>query len=138
MGAPTPPEQCNFCRHFSGEMFHDPAWANIDDAGIWTCPAFPKGIPLEIRLGEFDHSKPYPGDNGITYEASGLNWFLDVMGHREEGEGAAAKPKSKLTGTLVKVDPDKGLTEEQYKDICRAAGVEPQPWPSPPGSEPTP
>ena len=32
------------------------------------CYAFPNGIPEEILTGEFDHSKPYPGDNGIRFE----------------------------------------------------------------------
>jgi hypothetical protein len=31
------------------------------------CLAFPEGIPEEIITGEVDHSKPYPGDNGILY-----------------------------------------------------------------------
>ena len=32
------------------------------------CPAFPDGIPDEIYMGEFDHRKPAPGDNGIMFE----------------------------------------------------------------------
>ncbi len=32
------------------------------------CKAFPKGIPIEIAIGDFDHTKPYPGDNEIRFE----------------------------------------------------------------------
>jgi hypothetical protein len=33
-----------------------------------TCAAFPQGIPKEILNGEFIHTQPYPGDNGILFE----------------------------------------------------------------------
>lgn len=45
--------QCLMCKHFDGDM---------------KCEAFPKEIPQEIFNGEYDHSKPYPGDNGIRFE----------------------------------------------------------------------
>ncbi len=32
------------------------------------CKAFLLGIPEEILIGEVDHTKPYPGDNGIQFE----------------------------------------------------------------------
>ncbi len=46
---------CLNCKHF-----------NIQKFG--TCDAFPKGIPVAITSGEFLHTKPYQGDNGIRYE----------------------------------------------------------------------
>ena len=50
-------EQCTKCVHF------------LNSKGGFTCNAFPKGIPLEIIRGDIDHLKPFPGDNGIQYEA---------------------------------------------------------------------
>jgi len=33
------------------------------------CEAFgDKPIPNEIGMNEFDHTKPYPGDNGLRFE----------------------------------------------------------------------
>lgn len=36
--------------------------------GASTCVAFPRDIPETIILGEFNHRKPFPGDNGIQFE----------------------------------------------------------------------
>ena len=44
---------CNECKHFHRGTAH--------------CDAFPKRIPKDILCGG-DHTKPYPGDNGITFE----------------------------------------------------------------------
>lgn len=46
--------QCLSCKHFR-------------DTPI-TCNAYPKGIPLKIITGNFDHTKPFKGDNNIQYE----------------------------------------------------------------------
>lgn len=32
------------------------------------CKAFPNGIPKEIRLGERNHNKPFPGDGGLQFK----------------------------------------------------------------------
>jgi len=42
--------QCLFCRHF-----------NLSNS---TCPAFPKGIPIEILAGEVPHLNPVHGQEG--------------------------------------------------------------------------
>lgn len=46
--------QCLQCKHY--RMSED------------ACDAFPTGIPAEIITGEFDHTHPYPGDNGVRFE----------------------------------------------------------------------
>ena len=33
-----------------------------------SCRAFPDGVPEDILTGEHDHTKPYKGDNGITFD----------------------------------------------------------------------
>jgi len=49
---------CFYCLNLDGKNFERPG----------TCKAFKKGIPEEIWTGEHEHSKPYKGDNGITFE----------------------------------------------------------------------
>ncbi len=50
--------QCIWCRHFNRGR----------GRGVYTCSAFPEGIPDPIIDGKFDHSLPYQGDNGIRFE----------------------------------------------------------------------
>ena len=53
-GTVTAPK-CHTCLHWKGDL---------------TCAAFQDEIPMEILTGEADHTKPYPGDSGLIYEAS--------------------------------------------------------------------
>lgn len=46
--------QCLSCKHFRNTPI--------------TCNAYPKGIPSKIITGNFDHTKPFKGDNGIQFE----------------------------------------------------------------------
>lgn len=47
-------KQCNSCAERT--LFTD------------KCTAFPEGIPQAILQGDFDHRKPYPGDNGVRWK----------------------------------------------------------------------
>lgn len=51
--------QCSHCKHFRKERV---------DGNF--CNAFPdeEGIPREILLNEFDHTKEHEGDHGIRFE----------------------------------------------------------------------
>lgn len=60
--------KCLSCKHFI-----------FDDTIVPKCEAFPEiverkeeffpcAIPHVIFAEQFDHTKPYPGDNGIQYE----------------------------------------------------------------------
>lgn len=46
---------CLFCKHF-------------EKGGAPSCDAFPDGIPERILRNKHDHRKPYPNDNGVTFE----------------------------------------------------------------------
>jgi hypothetical protein len=47
--------QCNDCAHLV--------------PGSAKCKAFHDRIPDDILLGKNDHTKPYPGDNGVRFKA---------------------------------------------------------------------
>jgi hypothetical protein len=50
--------QCFTCIHV---YRHNPR-------GVFTCDAFPAGIPQPILTGDADHTQPYEGDQGIRYQ----------------------------------------------------------------------
>jgi hypothetical protein len=70
---------CAFCKH---ELRESPLPGR-------RCSAFPDGIPLDILNGKNWHVEPYPGDNGILYEAS--------EGHENEYENFLAHKKQYST-----------------------------------------
>ena len=53
------------CRWFLGVKQDDES----EETERVVCEAFPDGIPAEIAYGDNPHLKPYPGDNGIQFEA---------------------------------------------------------------------
>lgn len=42
--------------------------------GYPTCDAFPRGIPMAILEGKFQHKTVYPGDGGLTYKRDVARW----------------------------------------------------------------
>lgn len=52
------PTLCVYCRHFNGYL----------SDGKPYCKAFPGGIPSKFWDAKVDHTTPYTGDNGITFE----------------------------------------------------------------------
>ena len=52
---PIRPSQCGSCRNLVNDL-------------LWTCRAYPSGIPAAILSGRYDHRKPFLGDGGIRYE----------------------------------------------------------------------
>jgi len=53
---------CFDCRHLT--RLRD---GNVPP-GPLRCTAFPREIPRDIQLAEFDHHQSYPGDHGIQFE----------------------------------------------------------------------
>ena len=60
----------------NGPVNHDPPSRTegqcnrcINTTHFGNCKAYPVGIPKDIYYDDFEHTKPYPGDNGIQFEA---------------------------------------------------------------------
>ena len=52
------------CKHYLGVI--QPDGTEMTETN--SCEAFPESIPNEIAYGNNDHTKPFPGDNGIQFE----------------------------------------------------------------------
>lgn len=48
--------QCLLCIHYAGGPFGA------------VCKAFPSALPVEILGNEFDHRRPFVGDDGVRFE----------------------------------------------------------------------
>lgn len=78
--------------------------------GLITCEAYPDRIPQEIFDGTVDHTVPYPGDGGITFEP------LDVKLSSDQIKAVVTKLSDK--GLLKKFEiPD---------EILEQAGIDPK------------
>ena len=67
---------CQYCIHYRGT---DPKY------GSCVCDAFPKGIPDEIYLYNYDHRLPFPNDNGIRLEPN-PKYYSDENEFRETAD----------------------------------------------------
>lgn len=60
MTSPIIPEQCELCKNnlwfAKGKKFIH-------------CKAFSDEVPIDILMVRHDHTKPFPGDHGIQFEA---------------------------------------------------------------------
>jgi hypothetical protein len=72
------PPACVFCHHYHHER-------NEQTTELPSCDAF-SAIPEEIFMGRFDHSDPFPGDNGVRFLliAAERENFLELNAAREE------------------------------------------------------
>jgi len=52
------------CKHYLGVI--QPDGTEMTETN--NCEAFPDGIPDAIAYGDDNHTKPFPGDNGIQFE----------------------------------------------------------------------
>ena len=60
------PNICDPCARL--RMRNNPSAQSSLETVIPYCAAFPDRIPREIYLGQFDHRRPYPGDNDLRFE----------------------------------------------------------------------
>lgn len=61
-----PHTQCDDCARLEATENEGPYGRT--DSFLYSCEAFPNGIPDDILDGTHDHRKPYKGDHGILFE----------------------------------------------------------------------
>ena len=87
-----PKAQCVTCSRLHTEL--DPnrffSVENAQEESTPTCDAFPDGIPNLIYTNDFDHRKPFEGDQDLQWESNGEDFpeyaFLDDDGEPEDAE----------------------------------------------------
>lgn len=80
------PTQCQLCEHFRPEELDTTG----DKPPVWTCAAFPEGIPDAIREMRVDHREPYMGDGGIRWAPYRKDGLGTSRGHLEASWAAWA------------------------------------------------
>lgn len=88
--------QCPSCRYYLYDL---------------KCLAFPDGIPDDILTGEFDHTVPHDGDNGIQYEKISKESTLSehLMGqHDQKSHGRRDWSETPSSGEKAVKDLDSG------------------------------
>jgi hypothetical protein len=96
--------QCSYCRRRGADGDR--------------CEAFPGGIPDEIRLNDFDHHRPYPGDGGMRFKPrSGVpTTILDRMAphHPAASFTAPAVASDEIAFSVLSEWADHAATVEAY------------------------
>jgi hypothetical protein len=114
---------------------------DVDEPTCGTCPfwtAYQNADTDLIYLGDCQRYPPTlvsyraedPRDGDEPYSLFPYTDHSQWCGEHPERQHPvieAEKSDSKVKGTLVKVDPEKGFTYADYLDVSKALGVEPGP-----------
>ncbi|MFC1765157.1 hypothetical protein ACFL6U_24180 [Planctomycetota bacterium] len=77
--------QCAVCLHYKGTKPLDRG-IDLEPDCVPYCQAYPHGIPDAITEDQHNHKRPFPGDQGITFERAykdtGPHMVTSIAGHR--------------------------------------------------------